>query len=87
MAAALIQGNPKLAGVLDQQIRLSGVEQNRMRSELNVPSQSVFGLETALVDRIFHRNGDADFAVQVGSMNLPVALALTVPPCLSSARN
>jgi hypothetical protein len=52
-----------------------------------VPSQSVFGLEAALVDRVFHQNGDADFLAHADFMNLPVALALTLPSCASSARN
>ena len=82
-----VQANAELAGVFDQQIRLPGIEQDLMRSELNVPGQSVFGLEAALVDRIFHQNGDADFLAHAGFMNLPVALALTVPPCESLACN
>ena len=73
------------AGVWNQQIALAGVKQSPMRSELNVPRQTVFRPQAACVHAVFQQDGNLNFAGHGRSMNLAVAVALTQSPCFSSA--
>ena len=56
-----------------------------MLSRLDVNGQAVFRPQTAGVHAVLNQNRDFDFVTHGHSMNLAVAVALTLSPCFNSA--